>query len=138
MELLSRAEASGAEVKVMDMSRKPPTSPLPEARIEELRAVKALYDAPNPFKVGDLITPRKNGGLRGHGIPHIVVEVLEGDEVVRRWDGNPAGGDYGRKADIRVLGIAPGPEGDNIIPWWSEHFQYEAFDVEQDYTPNDD
>jgi hypothetical protein len=43
-------------------------------RLESLRK-KMAEDQKNPYKVGDVITPIKGKGNKGHGKPHIVVEA---------------------------------------------------------------
>jgi hypothetical protein len=52
---------------------------LPEAEIERLRDLAARYAAPNPFKVGDLVTPRRGGVIkdRSCGHPCVVVETFD-------------------------------------------------------------
>ena len=45
----------------------------PEADIMELRHAAQRRAAPSPFKVGDIVTPRKDAPIRDHGVPHIVV-----------------------------------------------------------------
>lgn len=65
----------------MDRNSDDATKPriLPEAEIERLRDLAARYAAPNPFKVGDLVTPRKGGVIkdRSCGHPCVVIETFD-------------------------------------------------------------
>jgi hypothetical protein len=42
-----------------------------------LRAAQERYAAPNPFRPGDVVTPRALTSMKGIGEPHVVLEVGE-------------------------------------------------------------
>lgn len=97
---------------------------LPEAAIMRLREAAALYaeqiEGPR-FRVGDLVTPRKDSREGGAGRPHVVVEVRSGAAPL--W-GKDCCGRFGSRHDIRVLYLNGG--GD-VTPHWSESFEYELW-----------
>lgn len=76
--------------------------PLAEAQIMELRELLKAESAPNPFKVGDLVTPKKSSPYVLEGQPHIVIEVL--DPPIRPTH-DTSGPDGGAPHDLRVGAI---------------------------------
>lgn len=110
--------------------------PITEVQVAEINEFAERYAAPNPYAVGDWVTPRKNSLIRGHGRPHKVVEVLPAGEEHRVWHGNPSGGEYGARQDIRVATYTDqAPKGQNVVvTYWGEHHNYEIWDPEKDYT----
>lgn len=94
---------------------------LPEAQICTLREVKDRYIAGNPFKVGDIITPRKGGAYSGRGVPHMVIEVAE--TPIRNTNCPSSEMDFGSRLDIRVIRMA----GEHVVPFWMESFQLEQW-----------
>lgn len=100
-----------------------------DAVLADLEELKTLYLADCPYKVGDVITPRKGSPQRGRGVPYVVVEVF--DQPVRRaWGGDEIIGspiEYS-KLDLRVLSIT----GSGCrAPWMVESWMYEPW-VRQD------
>jgi hypothetical protein len=90
-----------------------------EAEIAELEEVAAAHLAANPFKVGDLVTPRPNSSINSNGAPHIVLEVLETPiRTFTKGDGDHASSGYGQLLDVRVLHMA---DDGNITAHWLEH-----------------
>jgi hypothetical protein len=70
-ELLGEAIMNGAR------RQDKPMSPLQrEAAAMTLKEVAQRYHT-NPFKVGDLVTPREAHNVRHAGEPHVVVEVFD-------------------------------------------------------------
>lgn len=79
LDVLSAAFAS-AMAGASDTDTKPsqPNRPELDANgvLARLRAQARLFEEANPFKVGDLVTPRADGDIIGAGDPAIIVEVL--------------------------------------------------------------
>lgn len=71
-----------------------------DVQIMELKEFLSKFKRPNPFKVGDIITPRKGSPYRGADSPHIVVEILTDSD--RYLEGNSGSNAYGAVHDIRV------------------------------------
>jgi hypothetical protein len=46
-----------------------------EGQIAQLQEALQFIQNGNPFKVGDLVTPRKNAPIKFGGIPHLIVGV---------------------------------------------------------------
>lgn len=95
--------------------------PLEEAQIMELRRLNKEFQKGCPYKVGDLVTPRKCAGLRNAGKPHIVVEVF--DEPVRMTAecGSPH---HLSKMEMRTMAFS---DADNICVWAGEAWLYEPY-----------
>ena len=96
---------------------------LPEAQMARLRDVLERYRAPNPFQVGDFVTPRAEAGIYGAGTPHIVLERLDRGEP--SFTGvDTAGCRHGMRYDMRVACItATGVVG----AWWQESYEFELW-----------
>lgn len=99
-----------------------PKAKPPTFLVEALRDQAQFYTRENPFKVGDLVTPRKGTCYVGAGEVHLVIAVNEYAE----YDfGNvdPVSNRYGRKLDIRVLSWVQGQwpahwvESAGFEPW---------------------
>lgn len=118
---------SGIEIRQRDTSN----APLPEAVIMELEQIAERYARGNPFKVGDIVTPRKGYGTKGEGEPMVVLQVL--DEPVQNMtdrsfaDSTPSVvgfSVFGKRLDMRVAGWSNG----SYSPFWSESWEYEFYD----------
>lgn len=78
----------------------------------------------NPFKPGDLVTPRAGHNIRGHGKPMVVLEVFppgsltDASSSEREYSGN-----FVRRPNMRVLTIADG----HFVPFLAESFAYEPY-----------
>ena len=94
----------------------------PEAQIEELRIHLEHYRKQR-FAVGDIVTPKAVSGLRGAGIPAIVIETNYGVEP-EYTSGDATNTNYGGRFDIRVMTYA---DNENVRVWWSEAWQYEPY-----------
>lgn len=110
----------------------PSNPPLREAVIETLREYARTYKV-NPWKVGDLVTPRKGLHLRDAGTLHVVLEVLPPHEVHPHFQGNEtSSAGYGRRLDVRVLAFSGAGNEWSFIPFWMESWQLEAYDMATD------
>lgn len=99
---------------------------LPEAAIETLKEVAARYVADCPFKVGDIVTPRRGFSVRGAGRPNVVLEVIGAPirNFVTFEPDHTGLNSFGRKIDMRVV------EADgNIRAFWVESWAFEAYEV---------
>lgn len=94
---------------------------LPEAAIMRLREFAENYGK-NPFKVGDLVTPRKGTKVRGAGYVHLVVDV--GPNEPQFISGASSGTvSFGNFANIRVAVI----DDSNISTYWCEAHEFEPY-----------
>lgn len=95
---------------------------LPEAAIARMREVAAKVASPNPFSVGDLVTPCAWASIKGAGDPHIVVEV---GTLGRATNGNTEPGSvaYGAVLDMRVLSVSR----DSVVAHWVESWMFEPY-----------
>lgn len=111
-----------------------------EQKVERITAFARLYQTPAHarFNVGDLVTPSAGSGAKGHGEPHVVVELrVRSDEEEAIDTAKFPGTDrapsvsnaYGRIADMRVLAIDD--DGD-VAPYWVESWQFEAWTAPSD------
>jgi hypothetical protein len=100
--------------------RKQPDSPPtpPDVLAHTLLEIFARYAAGNPFKPGDLVTPRKNYNIRGAGQPHVVVEILDGAALAEREAGSIA-----HRADMRLVCEERG----EIAPFLGESWCFERY-----------
>jgi len=98
-----------------------PVRPHPDAQAEELKALYARYAAPCPFVCGDLVTPRKNSGIKGHGEPHVVVEVIDGG-LPSRWTNDRV---HGFRLDIRLAFLVT--DGEHYGLGWFESWAFEPY-----------
>lgn len=98
--------------------------PLPEAQIATLREAAMRYTAPCPFRVGDLVTPRKGYRYHDAGLPHIVLEVS--DDPIRTWPADePNSSGFGPRLDVRVANFA---SDGTVVAFWQESWCLERFD----------
>lgn len=91
-------------------------------QIAVLKETLELYRRPCPFKVGDFVTPRKNSEWSGHGVPHIVADLIE---TPRLFLGGDSGSKkLGVKPDIRVLRIT---DGGDVVALCAESWHFEPW-----------
>jgi hypothetical protein len=99
---------------------------LPEAVIADLKELCSRYTAGCPFRVGDLVTPRRGYNALGAGTPHIVIEVRS--EPIRNFDvaqpGFLSSDHFGARIDIRVAHI---DHGTTMVMHWGESWMYEPY-----------
>ena len=105
--------------RASDDNAKPRMSKI--GQVARLREFAALYSAPNPFKVGDLVTPRANSPIKDAGDPHLVVEVLDTPRWV--YEGTPYSSTFGLRMTIRIAQV--GDHG--AACYWGEHHNYELY-----------
>lgn len=96
---------------------KPPT-----LLVEALRDQAQFYTHENPFKVGDVVTPRKGVLVTGSGDPNIVIAVRENPDPVFAA-GEPGSSRYGLKFDIRVVRWEEG----QFPTFWTESSFFEPW-----------
>jgi hypothetical protein len=65
-----------------------------------LRGTADRMSAPNPFRVGDIVTIRPDADVKGRGEPHVVVEIIDPPVVNDRSE--PGSNNYLRRFDLRV------------------------------------
>lgn len=104
----------------------PVALPLPEAQIATLKEACERYAAPCPFKVGDIVTPRKGYSTRGVGVPHVVLEVLAEPLQLMKADPRVMSMNcFGRRIDMRVL--CHGETDGELAAYWVESWEYEPY-----------
>ena len=99
--------------------------PILEAIITTLKEVAEVYQRPCPYKVGDIVTPRRGRGYVNPGWPSVVLEIA--DPPHRNFDekGGPSSALYGRKLDMR---IAQYQQSGEVVAYWIESVDYEPHD----------
>ncbi len=96
----------------------------PEGQIARMRELAPRFTAPCPFKVGDLVTPRKDGIVKGCGDPCLIVQINNaGTEPDFRF-GTVASPTYGAIPDIRILHVK---EGGNCVSAWMYSTEYDLY-----------
>lgn len=101
------------------LNREPETPPDYPTILARLKQVAASYTRTNPFKVGDVVSPRKDACTRGAGDPYIVVAIRETDYDFAH--GEPHTNDFGGKMDTRIIGYS----GPHISAHWAENADLE-------------
>jgi len=92
-----------------------------EGQIARLEEMLTNYQRQNPFGIGELVTPRADSGLKGIGIPHIVLDLR--DDIEPDWrQEHPL--NRGCCDDFR---IAYFNDDETIVVLWQESFRYEAY-----------
>lgn len=105
--------------------REPMTETQRAAVVMDLREIAERYNAPCPFKAGDLVTPRSDSNLKGVGEPHIVIEVAS--EPIRFLPSNEVHDigsmHFGARLDIRTATKVDG----TVVCHWGESFSFEPY-----------
>jgi hypothetical protein len=96
---------------------------LPEAAIERMKEVATRIKVGNPFKEGDIVTARSDGGLKSPRAPMLVIETCEGtfpkgDHENGDW---PSATDF----DVKLLRFSNG----SIIPSIAPHWMLELYEI---------
>jgi hypothetical protein len=121
-ELLAAAAGGGA-------AKAEPETALPlEERVERLRALSLRYGT-QPFKPGDLMTPREGTLLKGRGEPWIVLEVAE-KPIYAFFADHPKAVDnhsFGARLDLRVAHVF---DNGDLRMWWVESTSFEPWTPE--------
>lgn len=130
--LMAAAQSDDVDVEVHDMSGRHRRGEgeedyqggriMPEAAIHRMTEWKERYlRGAAQFKVGDVVQPMRDSNIKGHGRPHMVIDVLE--KPYFNFTGNADGCHFGQRIDMRVLVIIK----DKAIPFWVESWQYEPW-----------
>lgn len=92
------------------------------ARIQE--AAERFKSNAVPFKVGDLVTPRKDGLIREDfvGDPRLVIDVRP-DADYDFSVGEPGGPDFGCRYNVRTLSL----QFDHVIAHWCDAAYLEPY-----------
>jgi hypothetical protein len=98
------------------------------ADVAALRAAADRFNGPNPFKPGDLVTPRADSPLKGVGRPHIVLEIDPApvSNRVPAFHGDANQSDFGARRDIRVASVCDCDHGE-IATHWAESWHFEVY-----------
>ncbi|POR42533.1 hypothetical protein [Methylobacterium sp. V23] len=96
--------------------------------IATLRAASERFSGHNPFKAGDLVTPRADSPIKQAGRPHIVLEVDPAPVANRvpTLHGDANRSDFGARRDMRVASTCDCDHGE-IATHWVESWMFEAF-----------
>lgn len=94
--------------------------PLREAQEETLSEIYKSYIVRCPYVPGDFVTPRKTSGQPDYlvGEPHIVLEVLRGNDIIEEGDAP-----FISRLDMRVAVLF---DGVYVTPW-VESFKFEPY-----------
>lgn len=96
---------------------------LPEAQIERIMEAAARIAAGNIFRIGDLVTIRKDAPIRGAGKPHLVINI---DLDAPLYQGEMGGWSHAVRHDVTVLSI----HGDHVVPHLVPFWMLEAYSAE--------
>lgn len=118
------------EIANADKKRKALSLPIPAAQIATLNEVKDRYVAGNPYRVGDIVTPRKSSSYNGRGTPHMIIEVSE--TPIRNIEGSVSSSAFGSRLDVRVIRV----DDEHVVPFWMESFQLELWEAPKNVTIN--
>jgi hypothetical protein len=95
-----------------------------ESQAAELLEIGARKLAGNPFRVGQLVTPRLGHNIRGVGAPCVVLDVLK--EPVRSNEDDDSA--PVRFNDTRIGRILQAPDGtQSLVSYLGESFSYEPY-----------
>ena len=96
----------------------------PEGQIARMRELAPRFTAPCPFKVGDLVTPRKDGLVKGPGDPCLIVQINNAGTEPDFRVGETDSPTYGAIPDIRIIRAA---ESGNCVSFWSYSTEYDLY-----------
>jgi len=121
-EILSRLASAASDSSEGRVKKDGRGNTMPrEVAALELSGVAARYLSGNPFKPGDLVTPRKGFNVIGDGEPHVVVDVFDrlpvGEQTI---EGH--GNQYPRP-DMRIIAYTH----DAFVPFLGESWCYEFY-----------
>ena len=89
-----------------------------------LQELMARVKLGNPFKPGDLVTPRRGYNIRGAGYPCIVMEVFEA--VITPEKDKHGDGLY-HMNDMRIARIVHSDGASDTVTFLAESFTYELY-----------
>lgn len=93
----------------------------PKIAVEILKTTAPRFTAPNPYKVGDFVTPRKDGYLKNAGEPHLIVEVADDFPRVLDRCGTPS---FGIRPTIRIANV---DGGGDVVAHWADHAEFDPY-----------
>lgn len=98
--------------------------------LKRLQQAAKDYASGNPFKIGDIVTPREGYNIIKAGEPCVVIEAIdaiEGNGINFHGEVNPSAPDFGRRLDLRVLRLFDEPERNvrDIMAFWCESWTFE-------------
>jgi hypothetical protein len=103
---------------------------LPEAMIARLREAAHRFTRdgevyPNPFEIGDLVTPRPDSPYSGgRGLPHVVVDF--DPEAFPYFSGSPdSATNWGSVPNLRILAMSH--DGESMAAIWVEAAYFEHY-----------
>lgn len=88
-------------------------------------AASILFPKQCPFKIGDIITPKRDSGKLGRGAPHYVTTIHTSKPVITFYDN----GQPGDATDMVVSLIG----ADMLLSFMNKSEDYELFDVNANY-----
>ena len=95
----------------------------PEKLLARLEKAEAEFNSPCPFKVGDLVTPRKEASSKGRGLPRRVLTVTREKQLV-------AGQDRGDAYSIMDMDVFIAFHDGNYRIFPANSTEYELWDPE--------
>lgn len=99
----------------------PRAMPIPEAQIATLREYQARFaelERYIPFAPGDIVTIAPTAPVKGAGLPHIVLEVVQPGDAHRTWGEDSGSNHFGKRCEVRIAGIAS--HGERFSRHWVE------------------
>jgi hypothetical protein len=122
---LDRLLAEAAELVSGHMRRDPIHGPDKSAQdAMNLKEIYARFARGNPYKPGDLVTPRRGFNIRDAGAPCIVLETFDTPitpEVDREQDG------LFHKNDMRIMRIMRSNNSEDAVTFLAESLTYEPY-----------
>jgi hypothetical protein len=88
---------------------------LPEAQIARLQEAATRIADGNQFKVGDLVTVRNDAPVKGHGKPHLVIEINADAPL---YNGEPGNWPFAARFDVVVISVVSDDIATHAIPHW--------------------
>lgn len=85
-----------------------------------------------PFKVGDLVTPKDDGSVKGAGVPYLVTEVLPLKDAPRDLTDAGAPRFNAPLAMCVVTVVQP----NEVLQYWNSHLDFRAFTEEDKVAYN--
>ena len=105
--------------RIQGGSDQPAVVELPSSiAIQKLTEAAERYNAPCPFTISQMITPRSDSHIPGHGHPFVVLEILDEPLRPRGSTQNTISSSYNAKFDIRVGHIYNGVIAAHCVESW--------------------
>lgn len=121
-EILAKAIAANHDRENEDNHAKRRSRPLSfDVVVERLKELVVAYSPECPFKVGQLVTPRADGALKGAGEPHIVVEIADDFERFSNKE-SPSYMSHGYRPTVRTISYSINDL--TYTAFWNEHGEF--------------